>query len=532
MARSHIVEPSGARREHTDLLVGHRGQRRQFERMPVASSPVERTLDSSTKHGEAAPLTNGGGDGQWGPRRVAGSTLTTAEGKAEGREERVAPRVPLRPLTGWGRNPVVEGYELWSENLEAITAGVVLSRGLGRSYGDSSLPPCDHHQVAASPLADRLLAFDPATGIVRAEAGLSLRRLNRVFMPRGWFTPVTPGTEYVTLGGMVAADVHGKNHHVEGCFGEHVTGLRMRVADGRVLEVTEANEPELFRATLGGLGLTGHILEVEFRLKPIASPWIWCETRRVPDIEAAIAALEEAGTSWPYTVCWADCHAKGSHLGRGIIFQGRWAEAPEAPRKLPAEKRLLSVPFVFPEWALNNWTVSTFNALNYWKQRPGGREGIVHPQEFFYPLDAVLNWNRAYGKRGFTQYQCLLPATRGHSAHRRLIELLTEHGGTPFLCVIKDCGREGKGMLSFPKPGISIAVDLPIRGPETQALVDALNELVIAEAGRIYLAKDTFTRPEHYRAMDPRLDAWNAVRRKWDPERRLRSAQSVRLFGE
>lgn len=446
--------------------------------------------------------------------------------------EQCARRLTLKPLSGWGRNPIIDGYELYSEDLEAITEGAVLTRGLGRSYGDSSLPPPDHHRVAAAPLADRLLAFDPATGIVRAEAGLSLRRLNRIFIGRGWFTPVTPGTEYVTLGGMVAADVHGKNHHVDGCFGEHVTALRLRVADGRVLEVTEANEPELFRATLGGLGLTGHILEVEFQLKPIPSPWIWSEAERVPNLDALIAALGQAGKSWPYTVCWADCHAKGSSLGRGIIFRGRWADPSEAPKRLPSEKRTISVPFVFPEWVLNNWTVSAFNSLNYWKQGPGVHKGVMPPQVFFYPLDAVLNWNRAYGRRGFTQYQCVLPPARTHSPHRRLIELLTEKGGTPFLCVIKDCGPEGRGMLSFPKPGISIAVDIPIRGPGTQALVDALNELVIADGGRIYLAKDTFTRPEHYRAMEPRLEAWNAVRRKWDPHRRLRSAQSVRMFGD
>ena len=183
--------------------------------------------------------------------------------------------VPLSDLAGWGQSPVVQGYELRSEDLERITKVAVLSRGLGRSYGDSSLPPPGRHLVAATPLADRLLAFDADTGIVRAEAGVSLRELNRVFLPRGWFTAVTPGTHYVTLGGMVAADVHGKSHHRDGCFGEHVRCLRLRVADGRMLWCSDQEEPELFRATLGGMGLTGHILEVEFTMRGIPSPWIW-----------------------------------------------------------------------------------------------------------------------------------------------------------------------------------------------------------------------------------------------------------------
>src|SRR5512143_1840469 len=190
---------------------------------------------------------------------------------------------PLTHLSGWGRYPVVEGNEALSENLERITCGAVLTRGLGRSYGDASLPPPGHNRVAGSVLADRVLAFDPDTGVVRAEAGCPLWRLNRVFLPRGFFTPVTPGTHYVTLGGMVAADVHGKSHHVDGCFGEHVTRLRMRVPDGRVLECSDDVERELFRATLGGMGLTRHVLEVEFRLRRIPTPCIWQESDRPPD---------------------------------------------------------------------------------------------------------------------------------------------------------------------------------------------------------------------------------------------------------
>ena len=190
--------------------------------------------------------------------------------------------MPLCDLSGWGRYPVIQGYVRRSEDLEAITEDAVLSRGLGRSYGDAALPPPGGHTVAVSTRADRLISFDPATGVLRAEAGVSLQQLNRAFLHRGWFPPASPGTQYVTLGGMVAADVHGKSHHREGCFGAHVSALRIRVGDGRILEVSESFEPELFLATLGGMGLTGHILEVEFCMQPITSPWLWAESERLP----------------------------------------------------------------------------------------------------------------------------------------------------------------------------------------------------------------------------------------------------------
>ncbi len=434
-------------------------------------------------------------------------------------------------LSGWGHYPVVEGYERRSEDIERITEGAVLTRGLGRSYGDSSLPPPGKYVVASTPLADRLITFDPETGVLRAEAGVSLANLNRFSLPRGWFTPVTPGTHYVTLGGMIAADVHGKNHHCAGCFGEHVRVLKMRVAGGRVLECSDDEERELFRATLGGMGLTGHILEAEFQMERIPSPWIWQESERIPDFEEVLLRLEEAGKDWPFTVCWVDLLAPAGKLGRGILIKGRWAEAYEAPQQQPRWRTAPSFPFLLPSGFLQPWMVKAANGLNYWKQGGRGQRGIVHPGAFFYPLDVVRDWNRAYGKRGFTQYQAVLPGPNSHSRHRRFLQLLRECDGKAYLCVIKDCGPEGKGMLSFPKPGVSYALDIPI-SRDTQKLVHNLNELVIAEGGRVYLAKDAFTRADHFRAMEPRLDAWNAVRRKWDPQGELRSAQSVRLLGD
>lgn len=468
----------------------------------------------------------------------AGKSRAAVE-DAESPALRLAPAPLVRPddaaraseqLWGWGRLPA-PGYEVRGEDLERLTADAVLSRGLGRSYGDSALPPPSKRAVVGTQLADRILAFDERTGRLRAEAGLSLHALIGLLFPRGWFPPVTPGTKFVTLGGMVASDVHGKNHHSDGTFGAHVTALKMRVADGRVLECSPTEHDDLFWATVGGMGLTGHILEVEFTMKRVASPWIWMRSERVANIDEFIERLTSSADTWPMTMGWIDCLSTGDALGRGTFMAGRWATPEEAPKDFPKPKRRLTVPFVLPGWLLNRFTIKIFNELLYRKHVRKVKEGIAHPETFFWPLDAIYEWNRGYGPRGFTQFQCVLPHEAGHGAARRFLELLSQRGGASFLCVIKDCGGQGKGLLSFPKPGISIALDIPVRD-DTQALVDALNEQVIAEGGRIYLTKDAFTRAEHFAAMEPRLAQWQEVRRKWDPHLRFRSAQSVRMLGD
>ncbi len=440
------------------------------------------------------------------------------------------PRQETPQLSGWGRIPV-PAREIRSEDLRKLTENAVLSRGLGRSYGDSSLPPPGRLEVASTVLADRILAFDEATGSLRAEAGLSLRELLRVFLERNWFPPVSPGTQFVTLGGMVAADVHGKNHHVAGTFGTHVDEVLIRVADGRIVRSSPTEESDLFWATVGGMGLTGHILEVEFRMKRVPTPWIVEERERFSDLDALIEGLKRSAKEWPFTVGWLDGMARGRSLGRGVLSRGRWAEPGEAPTSLPPPLFRFTVPFEFPNWALNKWTIRAFNDAIY-HAHVWNRRRVVHPESFWYPLDKILEWNRIYGRRGFTQYQCVVPDSAGHAAARRFLEALMGAGGADsFLCVIKDCSAEGNGLLSFPKPGISIAIDLAVHAG-TQGIVDRLNEAVIREGGRIYLAKDSFTRAEHFRAMEPRLEQWSAVRRQWDPELRFRSAQSVRVLGD
>ena len=433
-------------------------------------------------------------------------------------------------LSGWG-GLSLPGHEIADEQLARATAGAVLCRGLGRSYGDSSLPALPTDKIVSTTLADRVLSFDAFTGVLRAEAGLSLQALNRLFMPRGFFTPVSPGTKFVTLGGMVASDVHGKNHHREGCFGAHVRGLRMRLADDSLVDCSPTVAPELFWASVGGMGLCGHILEVEVTLARIPSQWLTAETRRVANIDEFLQALNAAAPKWPMTVGWIDCVATGSALGRGHLVTARWATRDEAPPEPARPPRSKTLPITLPEWVLNRWSVAAFNTVYYWRHPRRHSKSLVAPEPYFYPLDAILHWNRGYGPRGFTQYQCVIPRAAGAPAVRELVKLVARLGGASPVCVIKDCGPQGQGLLSFPLEGTSVAIDMAISS-DTQRTIDALNDFVVAAGGRIYLSKDRFTRPDHFRAMEKRLDHFLAVREKYDPRRRLRSAQSVRLFGD
>lgn len=443
--------------------------------------------------------------------------------------ERKASEEP-KVLRGWGGHQA-KGVRVEGESLTKLTEHATLSRGLGRSYGDSALPAKDSDRVLLTERADRVLAWNDHTGVLRAEAGLSLEQLNDIYMPRGWFTPVSPGTKFVTLGGMVAADVHGKNHHVDGCIGEHIETLRMRVASGEIISCSRKENADLFCATIGGMGLTGHILEVTLRMRRISSPWIYGHTRQVKSIDAYIDALKEAAANYPYTMGWIDCVTRGKDLGRGVLFCGDWATTDKAPGRYPKEKVKLRVPFDLPSVLLNRLTVRAFNEVYYRANRSTPKPAIIHPDAFFYPLDAIHDWYRLYGKAGFTQYQCVLPDEAGRGAAGEFLKLLTKSGAASPLCVIKDCGPEGVGMLSFPLKGISIAVDIPVRY-DTQHVIDQLNAFVIDHGGRIYLAKDSFTRANDFAKMDRRIDGFMAVREKWDPKRSFRSAQSVRIFGD
>jgi FAD/FMN-containing dehydrogenase len=330
----------------------------------------------------------------------------------------------------------------------------------------------------------------------------------------------------------VACDVHGKNHHRDGSFANFVDRVVLLTADGARVTCGPDRERELFLATVGGMGLTGLIVEVSLRLRRIESPWIVLETVGVDGLEAMLAALTRSAAEWPYTVGWIDCLARGREVGRGVLMRGRHATALEAADRRPRRARPLHVPVNAPEWLLNPRFMRWFNYLYYRLHGGPLRRRLVPYERFFYPLDAVGRWNRLYGRRGFLQYQCVLPRAAGAAPLAEILDRLGAAGAASFLAVLKDCGPGGDAYLSFPMEGPTLALDLPYRGTETEALIHELNALVIAHQGRIYLAKDAVTRAEDFARMMPRLAEWRAVRDRWDPAHRFRSAQSVRLLGD
>ena len=430
-------------------------------------------------------------------------------------------------LSGWGR-VFGPGREVCSEDLEALTRGATLTRGLARSYGDSSLPHPADGVVASSRLADRILSFDESTGVLRAESGFSLLQLNRTFWKRGFAAPVAPGTQFITLGGMVSADVHGKDHHATGGFGAHASEIRMCLASGDIVTASRTENADLFKATIGGMGLLGHILDVTFKMPRIPSAWVAIETEKMPDLDSYLAGLKEAAKRFPFTMGWIDTLGATGALGRGILMRGRWAEPHEGRPFVPESLRRPGLPFVFPEFAVSRLTVSAFNSFYYGIHPSTMRRRVEHPETFFYPLDAVRHWNRVYGRRGFTQYQCVIPDSAGPEGVKSFVGLLRKTGGSSMVSVIKDCGDEGEGLLSFPMRGTTVAADFPARD-HVQSIVDILNAHLIELGGRIYLTKDRYTRAADYRRMDKRIDAFLTVKKKYDPMGRLRSAQSARL---
>jgi FAD/FMN-containing dehydrogenase len=441
----------------------------------------------------------------------------------------------LEPVAGWGRHPVAQGSVARPARLRLPGGSrAILPRGLGRSYGDAAVPFAADTLVLETARADRVLAFDSDRGTLTCEAGLSLAEILRVFLPRGWFPPVTPGTRFVTVGGCVACDVHGKNHHRDGSFGAFVDRLTLQVADGSVVECGPEHERELFLATVGGMGLTGLITEVTLRLQPVESGWMLTQAAPVQGLTAMLDGLRDSGKDWPYTVGWIDCLARGAALGRGVLMRGRHASRAEAPAGPPPESRRWSVPLDGPGWLLSPALMRAFNAAYYlrYEWRDGRKTRPVPYHKFFYPLDGIAGWNRLYGARGFLQYQCVVPRAAGAPAVAELLDRLAAAKAASFLAVIKDCGPESDAYLSFPLEGTTLALDLPYRGTETEALVHELNATVIAAGGRVYLAKDAVTRAEDFAAMTPRLPEWRRVRDKWDPGHRFRSAQSVRVMGD
>lgn len=438
-------------------------------------------------------------------------------------------------LAGWGRYPVAESAlvtvrsELELADATRKTAGVI-SRGLGRSYGDAAIG-------AATSLStlqlNRFRAFDAATGLLTVEGGVSLAEIISALMPSGFFPAVVPGTRFVTVGGAIASDVHGKNHHRHGGFGDHVTEIKLATAAGDVLTLGADQNKDLFLATIGGMGLTGSILEATFRLRPIENGWIRQRTIVAENLAATIAAIEENDQS-TYSVAWIDCLAKGSHLGRSLVYLGEHVAGDELganhkSNRTPAiAQSRLGVPFDFPSFALNHWSVDVFNEL-YFRMgaRKAGKPFLIKADPYFFPLDTIGNWNRIYGRRGFVQHQSVIPLKTAESVISELLDRISRRGDASFLAVLKKLGASN-GLLSFPMPGYTLALDFPVSSGLFEFL-DELDKIVIAAGGRLYLAKDSRQSRETFEASYPNAEKFRDIRRTVDPERRLQSFMARRL---
>lgn len=436
-------------------------------------------------------------------------------------------------LSGWSRYPVTTSNLMRPERYRELRSSnerPLIARGLGRSYGDASLN--SDRPVLLMERINRFLSFDENTGIFRGEGGVSLEEILEFFVPRGWFLPVTPGTKFATLGGCVATDVHGKNHHVDGAFGKHVKGLELILADGSVRRCSPKSDPDLFWATVGGMGLTGIISEVSLQLIPIESAYVMVQHHVAPNLDAAFDILSKEDDK--YSVAWIDCLSTGADFGRSIVMSGHHAVLSELPLKIkdplhvkPRPK--LSIPFNCPSSLMNKWTIKAFNALYYRFQGSKKEAFVTDYDRYFYPLDSVSDWNRLYGKKGFLQYQFVVPMQTAKEALREILGELTRHQCASFLAVLKRFGKENEGFLSFPKEGYTLALDIPLNDPSLFAFLDQLDELVLKHKGRIYLAKDARMKAATFRAMYPRLGQWQRIKNVIDPKNRFSSDLSRRL---
>jgi decaprenylphospho-beta-D-ribofuranose 2-oxidase len=448
-------------------------------------------------------------------------------------------------LSGWGRNPVTAAHRDNPSNpdevmalLEAGSPRGVIARGLGRSYGDAAQNAGG--SVIGTDRLNQILAIDAQGATATVQAGVSLDQLIRAAVPLGLWPSVTPGTRQVTIGGAIASDVHGKNHHRDGTFCAHVDSFLMATPSRGLLRVGPSSEPDVFWATAGGMGLTGVIVEATLRLTRIETGYLLVDSERLPDIDALMERMSASDAGYRHSVAWIDCLAKGKALGRSILEQGDYASISDLPprrRHQPlifrAEPRI-TAPAVIPAGLLNRMTMTAFNELWFRKAPRRRQQHLVSLAGFFHPLDVVGDWNRIYGPSGFLQYQMVVPE-HATEAVRRIVDLLASHRCAGLLAVLKRFGPANPGPLSFPDAGWTLAVDLPIRswgiGPEELGrLLDRFDHEVVEVGGRVYLSKDSRVDPELLPKMYPRLPEWQAVRDRLDPDRRLGSDLSRRLW--
>ncbi|MGD0012377.1 MAG: FAD-binding oxidoreductase [Terriglobia bacterium] len=441
------------------------------------------------------------------------------------------------PLSGWGRFPVEccnvyrpDSQRQLAAILESGAQPSLISFGLGRSYGDAPLN--SQGGVICHTRLNRFLAFDAQAGVLECEAGVSLAEILQYFLPRGFFLPVTPGTKFVTVGGAIAADVHGKNHHQDGTFGNFVLDFKLLTPKGEELSCSPNNNFDVFWATHGGMGLTGVILSARIKLRPVESAWVLVDYQKATNLEDALGRMTETDVCYQYSVAWIDCLATGRHMGRAVLMRGNHAPANELPASVrdplaEPPRRRWTLPFDLPSLALNSLTVRAFNAFYYSVHRNAARQ-LVDLEKFFYPLDAIRHWNRLYGRRGFVQYQVALPLEGGLEGLKEVLTQLARSRRASFLAVLKRFGKPNPGLLSFPIQGYTLALDLPV----ASGLIPFLHELdrvVLNYGGRIYLAKDAVMTSHSFAAMYPKLEQFRAIKSRLDARGLLSSSMARRL---
>lgn len=427
-------------------------------------------------------------------------------------------------ISGWGNYPRQESELLYPPSCDSLSATVkeeraVIARGMGRSYGDSANAPI----VLQTTLCDHYIEFNTKTGVLTAEAGITFREILKIIVHSGWFLPVTPGTSYVTLGGAIASDVHGKNHHIDGTFGQHVKSLNIALGTGEVVTASRDENQDLFYATCGGMGLTGIILSATIQLIPIQTSFINQKTVKANCIEAACEAFED-NTNSSYSVAWIDCLTKGKNLGRSILMLGEHAKIGGLDIDInnPA-----SVPFNTPPGLLNKMTVKAFNAI-YWLSAKNHHSKTVALMPYFYPLDSIGNWNKLYGKPGFLQFQCVIPKENGTVNLRKLLMTIADSGEGSFLAVLKKFGKENCNFLSFPIEGYTLALDFKLTTLAINTL-HILEDMVVGMGGRLYLTKDAIMQESNFKKTYPNWEKFELVREKYGAIGKFSSAQSKRL---
>ncbi|MGH7491784.1 MAG: FAD-binding protein [bacterium] len=423
----------------------------------------------------------------------------------------------------WGRFPKVAhagvltpgGFGEVESAMRSITS-TLLPRGLGRSYGDSCLN--EEGYLLWTKWLNKLHAFDPQTGVLRCDAGVSLEEILRVFVPQGWFLPVSPGTKFVTVGGAIANDIHGKNHHRAGSFGNHVRRFELLRSDGERMLCSPSSNADWFQATIGGLGLTGVILWAEFALKPIYGPYLALESIKLESLEEFFTLSRESDLGYEYTVAWLDCLSGGNKMGRGLLLRANHTSDPEhdVAKILPKDAAWKTFPMDAPSFLLSAHALKAFNWMYYHKQLTKSRKHRIHFDQYFYPLDSIHHWNRMYGKRGFLQWQCVVPTAANHQALRMILEKITRSRLGSFLAVLKEFGNIAPlGMLSFPMPGVTLALDFAYADSKLLPLLDELDEIVTGHGGRIYPAKDARMAQKTFRSAFP---AFEHFKRYIDPK--------------